>query len=68
MLDKNYVGLYRDDGLAVIRNTTPSEKERIKKKIWSKISVKTVEPFASTKKKKKKKNCLYCSCLLGPIW
>ena len=37
MLEINDVGLYRDDGLAIIRNTTPSEKERIKKQLCSKF-------------------------------
>ena len=29
--NKNDMGLYRDDGVAVFRNTTGSESERIKK-------------------------------------
>jgi hypothetical protein len=33
IISKQNVGLYRDDGLAVIHNTSPSEKERIKKKL-----------------------------------
>ena len=37
-LDTNDVGLYRDDGLAVIRGATPSEKERIKKRLCSKFT------------------------------
>lgn len=38
VLDKNDVGLYRDDGLAVIRSTKPSERERIKKRLCSKFT------------------------------
>ena len=33
LLNKSNVGLYRDDGLAVIYNTSPSEMERLKKRL-----------------------------------
>ena len=32
------VGLYRDDGLAIIRNCSPSDKERLKKRLCAKFS------------------------------
>ena len=38
VLEKGNVGLYRDDGLVVIRNKSPSETERIKKQLCSTFS------------------------------
>ena len=32
-INKNHIGLYRDDGLAILRNTSSSEAEKNKKKI-----------------------------------
>ena len=37
-LEKGSVGLYRDDGLAIIRNKSPSETERLKKLLCSTFS------------------------------
>ena len=32
-INKNHIGLYRDDGLAILKNTSNPEAEKIKKKI-----------------------------------
>ena len=37
VIDKSLIGLYRDDGLALLRNTSGTEMEKFKK-LWSKFS------------------------------
>ena len=32
-INKNHIGLYRDDGLVIVKNTSSPEAEKIKKKI-----------------------------------
>ena len=32
-INKNHVGLYRDDGLAILKNTSGPEAEKLKKKL-----------------------------------
>ena len=32
-INKNHIGLYRDDGLAILKNTSGPEAEKLKKKL-----------------------------------
>ena len=36
-INKNHIGLYRDDGLATLKNTSAAESEKFKKKKFQKI-------------------------------
>ena len=36
-INKNHIGLYRDDGLATLMNTSAAESEKFKKKKFQKI-------------------------------
>ena len=45
-INKNHIGLYRDDDLAVLRNTSSSEAEKIKKKIQKLFNEKDLDIIA----------------------
>ena len=45
-INKNHVGLYRDDGLAILKNTSSPEAEKIKEKIQKLFKEKDLDIIA----------------------
>ena len=44
-INKNHIGLYRDDGLAILKNTSGPEAEKLKKKIQKLFKEKDLDIF-----------------------